>query len=207
VKHSDKGQRFFERLLAYSAEPDAERRRTMEKGLWEDFGVKGAVFVLDMSGFSLLTQRYGIIHYLSLVRRMQATTDPIIQSHGGKVVKYQADNCFARFPDTREAVEAAVALNLAFTAENIITPPELDISISCGIDYGDFLLIEEDDLYGNAVNMACKLGEDLASPGEILVTAQAMERVTGQPFRYDPVDFNVSGVRIEACSVRFRAGE
>ena len=129
MKHSGEGQRFFDMLLSFSAEPDPEKRKTMEKELWDEFGVSGAVFVLDMSGFSLLTQRYGIVHYLSLVRRMQVTTEPVIQSHKGTVVKYEADNCFARFPDTRDAVEAAIALNIAFDAENIKLQERLDLLV------------------------------------------------------------------------------
>ena len=31
----------------------------------------------------LLTRKYGIVHYLSMVRRMQLTTEPIVKSYGG----------------------------------------------------------------------------------------------------------------------------
>ncbi len=49
--------------------------------LWAEYGAEYAVFVLDMSGFSLLTRKYGIVHYLSMVRRMQLTTEPIVKTY------------------------------------------------------------------------------------------------------------------------------
>ena len=205
MSHSKERQRFFDMLLAFSAEPDPADRKTMEKAIWDEFGVSRAVFVLDMSGFSQLTQRYGVVHYLSMVRRMHVTSEPIINSHHGQLVKYEADNCFAVFPDTQEAVQAAISMNLAFDAENIITPDELDIRISCGVDYGDVLLIEGDDFFGNAVNLASKLGEDLANPGEIIVTEGAMARVPeAASINHEPVTFSISGIEISACLVKYR---
>jgi class 3 adenylate cyclase len=91
-------QRFYNLLLEYSRQSDPAQRKQIEDTLWREFGTERTVFVLDMSGFSLLTQKYGIIHYLSMVRRMQLTAQPIIESHGGRVVKFEADNCFAVFP-------------------------------------------------------------------------------------------------------------
>jgi len=207
MRESKERQRFFDMLLEFSAEPDPEDRKKLEQAIWDEFGVSRAVFVLDMSGFSRLTQRYGVVHYLSMVRRMHVTSEPIIESHGGAVVKYEADNCFAVFPDVQEAVLAAISMNLAFDAENIITPDELDIRISCGVDHGDVLLIEDEDFFGNAVNLGSKLGEDLAHPGEIIVTREAMARIPESAnIEHEPVTFNISGVQIEACAVKYRKG-
>jgi class 3 adenylate cyclase len=193
---------FQELLLRYSQEPDAGARKCLEDDLWQRYGAERAVLVLDMSGFSQLTHRYGVIHYLSMVRRMQLTAGPIVRDFGGMPVKFEADNAFAMFPDVLAAVRAALALNRAFDAANFDTPPELDIKISCGIDYGRILVIEGRDFFGDPVNHACKLGEDLARPGEILVTREAMDRL-GQSAEFEsaPVRFSISGIGIEACSV------
>ena len=205
MKHSVERDRFFDILLAHSSEPDTEGRKKLEQQIWDEFGVQRAVFVLDMSGFSQLTQRYGVVHYLGMVRRMHVTTQPIIKTHHGEVVKYEADNCFAVFPDVQEAIQAAISMNLAFDAENIITPDELDIRISCGVDFGDVLLIEGEDFFGNAVNLGSKLGEDLANPGEIIVTQNAMARVPeSAKITHEPVSFQISGMSIDACSVRYK---
>ena len=194
--------KFNDYLLAFSQNPNAEDRSEIESKIWDEFGVERAVLVLDMSGFSLLAQRYGIVHYLSMVRRMQLTAEPIINNQGGSVVKFEADNCFAAFPRPLEAVMAGILLNAAFDAENLLTPDELDIRISCGIDWGKILLIDDKDFFGNAVNRASKLGEDLAHPGEIFVTREAMDLIPeAAGIKYKPVSLSIGGITIVACLI------
>ena len=71
-------KKFQDLLLKFSQAEEPHERAKIEKVLWENYGEEQAVFVLDMSGFSRLTRKYGIIHYLSMVRRMQLTTEPIV---------------------------------------------------------------------------------------------------------------------------------
>lgn len=170
-------KRFEELLLLYGQENEEDEREKIEALLWQEFGKVKAVLVMDMSGFSLLAHRHGIVHYLSLVRRMQLTSKPIIEKYRGQVVKFEADNCFAMFDDPLSAVRAAIALNTAFLALNVLTDDEFDIRVSIGIDYGDVLLIGGPDYFGNSVNYASKLGEDIGGPGEILVTAAAFKQI------------------------------
>src|SRR5690349_16341527 len=164
-------------LLRYSHEADPDARAALDARLWREYGAERAVLVLDMSGFSRLTTRYGIVHYLSMVRRMQVTAEPIVDGFAGTLVKFEADNCFAMFETVDAALRAAVELNEAFDRANFDTPDDLDIRISTGIDYGPILVIENRDFFGDPVNRACKLGEDLAHPGEILLTRAAMDRL------------------------------
>jgi len=199
---SNAASRFQDLLLHYSRESDPGRRRALEAELWAEFGADRAVLVLDMSGFSELSNRYGVVHYLSMVRRMQLTAEPIVGSYSGTLVKFEADNCFAMFPDVADAIQAAIELNDAFHAANEATSDELDIRIACGVDYGSILVLPGEDFFGNAVNRACKLGEDLAGPGEILVTSEAMARVPdARGIARVALGFEVSGVRIEAFLV------
>ena len=82
--------KFQNLLLKYSQEVSNANREAIEAELWKEYGTEQAIFVLDMSGFSLLTRKYGIIHYLSMVRRMQIIAQPIIEEAGGEVVKFEA---------------------------------------------------------------------------------------------------------------------
>lgn len=205
MKRTKQASRFYELLLDYSRSEDPEKRKSLEQKLWTDYGRRVAVLCLDMSGFSELALRHGIVHYLSMVRRMQLTAKPIVESHEGIVVKFVADNCFAVFEEVAASIRASIALNLAFDGGNIHTPDQLDISVSCGIDYGDVLLVGAEDLFGNPVNRASKLGEDLAGPGEILVTADAMERVPAQAdLSGKPLNLSISGIELEAWSIGYR---
>ena len=151
---SHPSRKFNKLLLNFSQAESIEERQNIENSLWAEFGAEYAVFVLDMSGFSLLTRKYGIVHYLSMVRRMQLTTEPVVKFYGGFMIKYEADNCFAIFPDPLSAIHAAIAMQHAFHAENLLTSDDLDIHISCGIDFGQILVVGQEDCFGDPVNRA-----------------------------------------------------
>jgi len=202
---SQTSKKFHELLLTFSQSELIDERQKIEESLWDEFGAEYAVFVLDMSGFSLLTRKYGIVHYLSMVRRMQMTTEPIVKSYGGFMIKYEADNCFAVFPDPLSAVNAAIAMQHAFRAENLVTSDDLDIHISCGIDYGKILIVGHEDCFGDPVNRASKMGEDLAVAGEILVTKEAMQMIPpGAGIKSREMNVSISGITIPAYLIEYR---
>lgn len=194
--------RFQSLLLQFSEEPDEAKREAIERMLWDEYGREAAVLVLDMSGFSQLTHRFGLVHYLSMVRRMQLTADPIVRGCGGTPVKFEADNCFAMFPTVDDAIACAFALNAAFDAANVATPDELDIRVAIGIDHGSILLVDGNDFFGHPVNRASKLGEDLARPGEVLVAAEAMALSRDRDsYTLAAHTFATSGLRFDAYAV------
>ena len=195
---------FADLLLEYAPASTDEARKQVEDTLWQEFGTVKAVFVMDMSGFSRLTQRYGVVHYLSMVKRMQLTAQPIVEQYGGEVIKFEADNCFALFPDPYSAVRAAIALNAAFFGMNVMTADEFDIRISIGIDYGDVLLTGGPDYFGATVNRASKLGEDIAGPGEILVTEEAFKKIpAGAEIQGKSSKISVSGIDLKVVKVEY----
>jgi adenylate cyclase len=196
---------FQDLLLQFSQSGMIDERRNIEETIWSGYGAEYAVFVLDMSGFSLLTRKYGIVHYLSMVRRMQLTTEPIVKSHQGFMIKYEADNCFAVFPDPLLAVRAAIEMQRAFTSANLLTKEDLDIHIACGIDYGKLLVIGKEDCFGDPVNRASKLGEDLAAAGEILITKDAMQMIPADAgIHAREIQVSISGVSIPAYMVDYK---
>lgn len=198
-------QKFQELLLQFSQSDVVEERKTIERSLWTDYGAEFAVFVLDMSGFSMLTRKYGIVHYLAMVRRMQLTTEPIVKSHGGFMIKYEADNCFAMFPEPEAAVRAAIAMQNAFAASNLLTPEDQDIHISCGVDFGKVLIIGREDCFGDPVNRASKIGEDVAAAGEILVTKEAMDMIPADAgIRAREINVSISGISIPAFMIDYK---
>jgi class 3 adenylate cyclase len=197
--------RFQQQLLHYSQTEILTERKAIEEGLWTDYGAEYAVFVLDMSGFSLLTRKYGIVHYLSMVRRMQLTTEPIVKAHGGSMIKYDADNCFAVFPEPLSAINAAIAMQRAFEASNILTPDDFDIHIACGIDYGKLLIIGHEDCFGDPVNRASKIGEDIAAAGEVLITKEAMNMIPASAnIQTREIVVSISGITIPAFIVEYK---
>ena len=198
-------KKFQDELLLFSQTEDLEARHLIEESIWSEYGAEYAVFVLDMSGFSLMTRKYGIVHYLSMVRRMQLTTEPIVKSYGGTMIKYEADNCFAVFPDPLSAVNAAIAMQHAFTASNLLTSDDLDIYIACGIDYGKLLILEQEDCFGDPVNRASKIGENIAAAGEILITKEAMEMIPPHVgIRTREITVLISGIELPAYRIEYK---
>ncbi len=200
TKRASPAKKFQDLLLKYSQADEFRLRKTLEQKLWDGYGEEFAVFVLDMSGFSLLTRKYGIVHYLSMVRRMQLTTRPIVESFGGTMIKYEADNCFAVFPNPLAAVNAAMAMQHAFTASNLLTSDDLDIHIACGIDYGRILVVGHEDCFGDPVNRA-KMGEDVAHQ-EVLVTKDAFDMIPAEAnIKARELKISISGIEIPAFAV------
>jgi adenylate cyclase len=201
-------KKFQELLLNFSLSEENAQRHQIEDALWAEYGAEYAVFVLDMSGFSLLTRKYGVVHYLAMVRQMQLTTAPIIKSYGGFLIKYEADNCFALFPDPLAAVNAAISMQHAFRASNLVTPEDFDIHISCGVDYGRILLIGHEDCFGDPVNRASKIGEDLAAAGEILITKEAMQMIPAEAGMIaHELNVSISGINIPAYRIEYQNDE
>jgi class 3 adenylate cyclase len=177
--------------------PEAQRQEA-ERRLRERFEVERAVLVLDMSEFSLSVRRSGIVAHLCRIRRVQRLAAPIVAAHGGEVLKCEADNVFAVFGEPRGAVEAARAINGALAAAadpGAGAPPTVGI----GIDFGRILLIPGRDAFGDAVNIAHKLGEDVARGGEILITDAMRERLEGCPA--EPLSLSLSGLQLKAWRI------
>jgi len=165
-------KRLLDEIIEYP-----ERRDTLEKTIDTIFGQEKAILVLDMSGFSRTTQRYGIVQFLLMIHQMQLIAEPCVIAHHGLLVKAEADNLFCLFDTVPEAVSAAQDAIAHLSAANIMLPEDKDIYVSIGIGYGRILNVDDHDLYSNEVNLTCKLGEDVADRGQILLTSGARARL------------------------------
>jgi class 3 adenylate cyclase len=81
----------LERLLQQMLERPADEAE-LSRELEEQFAETRAVLVLDMSGFSRTTQLRGIVAFLLMIHRMRQIVTPVIEAHGGLVIKAEADN-------------------------------------------------------------------------------------------------------------------
>ena len=169
-------RRALDRLLDRRNE-HPEQLADIDQALRAQFESECAILVLDMCGFSRLTIRHGIIHYLAMIRRMQRIVSPLVEAASGRVVKTEADNLFATFARVPAALKAARAVQASLARANEALPEDWDLHVGIGIGYGPLLLIGDDDVFGSEMNLASKLGEDLAKAGEILLTEAAFARV------------------------------
>lgn len=164
---------FFD-LLRRRNERNAEAidRRILERGSREL-----AVLVSDSSGFSRKTHEYGILQFLSVMTRCYDRLFPRIRRRGGEVLSHDADNLLCVFDDAPAAVRSAIELQRCLQGYNRRRRREERFNLCIGIDYGTVVRLA-DNVYGAPVNVASKIGEDLADRDEILVTAAVTRRLT-----------------------------
>jgi class 3 adenylate cyclase len=169
----------FDSLLsAMAAERDADKIEAIRVRVWEKFGTEGAAFISDMASFSSTSRKFGVCHFMKLIHRARHIIGPIITENRGTLLKFDADNSFSYFPNTDDAIRASFEINAAVFASNDEHDISEQIYISVGIDYGRLLLIGDGDFFGDPVNTASKLAEDLAIRAEVLITERALERST-----------------------------
>ena len=169
----------FDRLIAeFSELRDAETMESARQSIWEQFGVEGAVFISDMASFSSTSRKIGVCHFLKLIHRARQMIAPLIAQNNGLLLKCDADNCYAFFKSTDDAVRASFDINAELFRHNDEFSLHEQIYLSVGIDYGRVLLIGDKEFFGDPVNTASKLGEDLAIKAETLITKRALEHAT-----------------------------
>ena len=170
------GNAEFDQLIAdFSELRDRANMETARAVIWERFGTEGAVFISDMASFSSTSRKIGVCHFLKLIYRTRQIVGTIVAANNGILLKCDADNCYAFFRHTDDAIKASFAVNDALFQHNYEFGLAEQIYLSVGIDHGRVLLIDDLDFFGDPVNTASKLGEDLAIKAETLVTERALE--------------------------------
>jgi class 3 adenylate cyclase len=204
VKKASNTRHALERLLDKRNE-HPEHLTEIDREIWDAFGETHAVWVLDMCGFSRLTMRYGITHFLAMIHRLHGIVKPIIAARDGRVVKTEADNVFAVFDTVAAAVAAARDVQEQLATANVFLPEDWDLHASIGIGFGELLMVDDDDFYGNELNLASKLGEDIAESGETLLTETAHARLIEEgpkaTLSFDMREIIVSKMTLKAYTV------
>jgi adenylate cyclase len=166
----------FDELIAkFADESDPNKAESIREGIWEKFGTEGAVFISDMASFSSTSRKIGVCHFLKMIHRARQIIAPIIEGNNGILLKCDADNCYAFFTNVDDAIQASFDVNRALFKANDAFGIGEQIYLSVGIDYGRVLMAGDIDFFGDPVNTASKLGEDLAVREEVLVTRRAIE--------------------------------
>ncbi len=173
------------RLLSFLRRREKQERRrhaamdeALEKTLLRPLGI---VFT-DTADFTLRTARDGLLHFLMVFQRILDSVPAALRPHRGRIVKVEADSLLLAFPDAVTACLGAASLERLLRRMNAGRPANERLRFSYGIGYGDVLELPH-DLFGLEVNLASKLGEDLARPGEALLTPAAREALGGSIVR------------------------
>ncbi|MBN7798438.1 adenylate/guanylate cyclase domain-containing protein [Parahaliea mediterranea] len=167
--------------------------------IWQRYGETVAVMVLDSSGFSRTSKSHGIVHFLSRLMQLRHLSRPVLEAHDCKRIHFEADNAFAVFRSATDAVAAALALRETVFDSGLMLTDNERFRISMGVGYGRLLYSETlEGYFGDEMNYASKLGEDIACGDEILLTRAAFDAAEPSlvgAFVADSIE--TSGVRLE----------
>ena len=155
-----------------------------------------AILVLDMCGFSRITQQRGILTFLLMIRRMRRICEPCFSSHGGELLRAEADNLFYFFDSAADAVAGAREALTQIEKANAAQSPEDHLFCAIGIGFGEVLCLSECNAHGYEVNIAFKLGEDIAQEGQILLTEACHTALGLTTFAANAKAVTVSGIEL-----------
>jgi adenylate cyclase len=133
-----------------------------------------AILHADVAGFSRLMglDEAGTHRVLGELRR---AVDPLIASHGGRIVGTAGDSLLADFSSVVDALNCAVEIQLAARAINDPIPPRRRLELRIGVNLGD-VIVDGGDIFGDGVNIAARL-QALAQPGAVCISHTVYEQV------------------------------
>lgn len=179
--------------------PGMVDRSDEDNDVWDRFGAEVAPLVIDSVGFTRTTQSSGIVHFLTQLAQARRHTERVLLELDPISFSFHADNCFAFFDHANAAVEAAIQIRKAINAAAIPLSPEEHFGVSMGVGYGKLLNAGgEDGYFGDEMNIASKLGEDLGSHDDIFLSSGAYSTLTiGDQFEFDELLGQVSGAEFQ----------
>ena len=173
-----------------------ERIADITQRIEEAFQQERTIMVLDMSGFTRATQQGNIISFLLSINQMRRLVVPVVEDNGGLLVSAEHDNLTCLFDRVDDAIDASRDITGRLESANVILPSDKELYAAIGIGHGEILNVANESIYGNEVNLASKLGEDIGGLGDVLLTAEARARVADKEATFEERTVSVSGLEL-----------
>jgi class 3 adenylate cyclase/pimeloyl-ACP methyl ester carboxylesterase len=135
-----------------------------------------AILAADIVGHGRMMERdeAGTVQRLQQIHH--TIIEPLAARHDGRLFRTTGDGFLVEFQSAVAAVDCGLAIQTALTAEQ--SSGEDDMRLRIGIALGD-VVIEGDDVLGEAVNIAARL-EQMGKPGALLLTDAVHAQVHGK---------------------------
>ena len=160
------------------------------------------VMMCDSSGFTRRTHDYGILHFLAAMTAAYDRVEPILAKHRGVLISRGADNLLAIFDSPADGVDAAIAMQRLLAEFNAGKSDRDQFQLCMGFHFGKILRVA-DGIFGDKVNIAAKIGEDLAAADEILVTGDVAKRLPARIKRSYARSVDLGGKTFELHRVKY----
>lgn len=133
---------------------------------------------LDTVGYSRLMEADEEGTHTAFKNRRRQIIDPKIREHNGRIVKSMGDGLLVEFSSAVNAVDCAVAIQRSVNESQQGSADVPHIEFRIGINIGD-VIIEEDDIYGDGVNIAARL-EASAEPNSVHISGSIYDQIRGK---------------------------
>ena len=202
------GGRRTRRLKAFlrrRTKTSREKRPELDCKSFPSLFRKRAIVFTDTADFTLRTARDGILHFLMVFDTVTEAARKCVKRTKGELVKVEGDSLLIRYDDADAACRGVLEMDAALQDYNDGRPENEQVHFSYGIGYGDVLDLDE-DMFGLEVNLASKIGEDLAEPGEALLTPAAAATLSPELLQrvvpYRIVTFGRQAIPVQRLKLR-----
>jgi adenylate cyclase len=134
-----------------------------------------AILAADVVGYSRQMGADEAGTLAALKRHREIIFNPAVVAHNGRIVKLIGDGAIVEFGSVVDAVNCALSVQRSGVSVSGAAARQPTIVLRIGINLGD-VIIENDDVYGEGVNIAARL-EPLAEPGGICVSSIVHESI------------------------------
>jgi adenylate cyclase len=134
-----------------------------------------AIMSADLVGFTRLMERDEAGTWAQIHALRKELIDPAITDRKGVIFKTTGDGLLAEFKNSIDAVEVAVAVQSAVHERFRALPKDDRLLFRVGIETGD-VIVDHDDLIGDAVNVAARL-QGVCQPGGVCFSEAVFKAV------------------------------
>lgn len=136
------------------------------------------ILAADLAGYSrmMAADEEGVVERVRQVRR--EVIDPAVAEGGGRIVKTMGDGLLVEFSSPVEAVRTALTVQKDMLARERAEPEDNRLRFRVGVNLGD-VIVDGDDLLGDAVNVAARL-ESLAPVGGLCISRAVFDQAKGR---------------------------
>ena len=132
------------------------------------------ILFADVSGSTKLFETRGDLEARRLIAAILNALAEVTGRHGGRVIKTIGDEIMCTFPGAMQGLLGAVDMQKRVANDAVFAKDRLAIRI--GLHHGDALM-EDNDVYGDAVNVAARMAS-LAKREQIISTASTLKLLT-----------------------------
>lgn len=170
--------------------------------------IETTVMFADVADSTPFYEKYGDDDAHRVIGKAMELMSEITRLHQGQVIKTSGDEIMCRFPTADDCVRTAAQIQEEMLAG--IQGEEARIGMRIGLHFGSAILMDDGDLFGDAVNVAHRMS-DIAQANQIITTEETA-RLLSAELRDITREFDKTAVKgkageITVCQVVWEQSE